>query len=163
MPKQELYSFNNVTIVSTTIVYMSNYYKSIYQIIRTGHWMTDQVSLELREFDISEPQFNVLRVLNGRNGNPITVQEIQERMVQRTSNVTRIIDKLISKELVVRKECPSNRRKMDIIITEKGIEFLKLLDLKINAFHKPMTNNLSSEELTLLTSLIKKLKGEENE
>jgi len=139
---------------------MDNYIKAIYEIIRTGHWMTDQVSIELKEFDISEPQFNVLRILKRRKGVPITVQEIQDKMVQRTSNVTRIIDKLLSKKLVERKECPSNRRKMDITITVEGIDFLKKLDQKVAAFHKPMVNNLSDEELTLLTTLIRKLKTE---
>ena len=140
---------------------MISFYKAIHEIILTGHWITDQVAIELKEFDISEPQFNVLRILKGRSGTPVTVQEIQAHMVQRTSNVTRIIDKLLSKELVERKECPSNRRKMDITITKKGIDFLRVLDQKVTAFHQPMTNNLSSEELTTLTSLIKKLKRKE--
>lgn len=139
---------------------MNNYYKAIHQIIRTGHWITDQVGIELKEFDISEPQFNVLRILKGRQGEPITVQEIQEHMVQRTSNVTRIIDKLLSKKLVQRQECPTNRRKMDITITPEGIDYLKVLDQKIIAFHNPMTKNLSNDELDQLTFLIKKLISE---
>lgn len=136
------------------------YYKTIHEIIRTGHWITDQVSAELKEYDISEPQFNVLRILKGQKGNPITVQEIQDRMVQRTSNVTRIIDKLLSKKFVVREECASNRRKLDITLTKLGEDYLKLLDQKVIDFHKPMTGNLSDEELEQLTVLIKKLKGE---
>ncbi len=136
------------------------YYKAIHQIIQTGHWVTDQISLELKEFDITEPQFNVLRILQGRKGEPITVLEIQERMVQRTSNVTRIIDKLLAKDLVDRKECPSNRRKMDITITDKGVKFLSVLDKKVQVFHKPMIDNLTAEELEQLDDLIRKLKGE---
>lgn len=139
---------------------MNDFYQAIHQIIRTGHWITDQVSIELKEYDITEPQFNVLRILRGRKEAPITVQEIQEKMVQRTSNVTRIIDKLMVKKLVDRKECPSNRRKMDITITQKGKEFLKTLDKKVQAFHAPMKGNLSDEELNQLKSLIIKLKGE---
>lgn len=136
------------------------YYRAIFQIIKTGHWITDQVSVELKEYNTTEPQFNVLRILKGRKGEPITVQEIQEKMIQRTSNVTRIIDKLLVKGFVERKECPSNRRKMDITLTEKGIEFLSILDRKIQAFHKPMIDNLTSEELKQLDDLIRKLKGE---
>lgn len=136
---------------------MDVYYKAIFEIIRTGHWMTDQISIELKEYETSEPQFNVLRILKGRKGDPITVQEIQDKMVQRTSNVTRIIDKLLAKQPVERKECPTNRRKMDITITKQGMDFLKVLDQKVTAFHEPMINNLSQEELSQLTSLIKKL------
>ena len=113
-----------VIVVYTIVVMTSNYYTAIHQIIRTGHWITDQISQELKEHDVTEPQFNVLRILRGRKGNPVTVVEIQEQMVQRTSNVTRIIDKLLVKGLVDRQECHANRRKMDITITEKGRTFL---------------------------------------
>ncbi|MDW3192971.1 MAG: MarR family transcriptional regulator [Cytophagales bacterium] len=138
---------------------MSNYYNAIHQIIRTGHWITDQVSQELKEHDVTEPQFNVLRILKGRKGDPVTVVEIQEQMVQRTSNVTRIIDKLLVKGLVDRQECHSNRRKMDITITEEGRAFLAVLDEKVQTFHEPMKDNLTEKELEQLDHLIQKLKG----
>ena len=137
-----------------------DYLSAIDQIIRTGHWITDQVSSELKEFDMSEPQYNVLRVLKVRSGEPITVQKIQEKMVQRTSNVTRIIDKLLDKGLVNRKECPSNRRKMDITITEKGEELLAQLSKKVIDFHKPMAGNLTTEEAQILKKLIIKLRAD---
>ena len=136
-----------------------DYLSAIDQIIRTGHWITDQVSIELKEFDISEPQYNVLRVLKVRSGDPITVQKIQEKMVQRTSNVTRIIDKLLEKGLVSRRECATNRRKMDITITEEGEELLNHLNRKVIDFHKPMAKNLTNEEAQELKGLILKLKG----
>ena len=87
-----------------------------------------------------------------------TVWLTQEQMVQRTSNVTRIIDKLLSKQLVNRQECTANRRKMDITITESGLSFLTQLDRKVFALHKPMMDNLSDEELKSLTELITKLR-----
>ena len=136
------------------------YLEAIYQIIRTGHWITDQVNCELKDFGISEPQFNVLRILRGNKGKPITVREIQGRMVQRSSNVTRIIDKLLEKGLVSRKECPSNRRKMDINITKQGEALLVKLDRKVKAFHEPMAKNLTEPEARKLANLILKLKGD---
>lgn len=143
---------------------MNVYYEAIHQVIRTGHWITDQVSIELREFGITEPQYNVLRILRGQGSNPITVREIQERMIQRTSNVTRIIDKLLLKELVDRNSCIANRRKVDITITNKGLNFLSQLDKKVSEFHKPMQGNLTIEEQKMLTTLIIKLKrGNKNE
>lgn len=138
-----------------------DYWSAIDQIVRAGHWITDQVSIELKEFDISEPQYNVLRILKVRNGEPITVQKIQDKMVQRTSNVTRIVDKLLEKGLVNRKECPSNRRKMDITITQKGEDLLGELTQKVVAFHQPMAKNLSTEEAQTLRNLINKLKNNE--
>ncbi|ANQ49401.1 MarR family transcriptional regulator [Flammeovirga sp. MY04] len=137
-----------------------SYYKAIHEIIKTGHWITDAVGQVLKEDKITEPQFNVLRILKGQKGSPITVQEIQERMVQRSSNVTRIIDKLLDKGLVKREECPTNRRKMDITITPFGLEELERFDQKVIEFHVPYTQNLTAEEAETLEKLIKKLKGE---
>ena len=140
----------------------TNYLNAVYQVIKTGHWITDMVGQELKEFGITEPQFNVLRILQGRKGVPITVQEIQNKMVQRSSNVTRIIDKLSEKGLVDRKECPDNRRKMDITITYKGSKMLVTLGKKVYQFHGPMAKNLTEGEAQTLTKLIIKLKGETN-
>ena len=135
------------------------YFQTIYQIITTGHWITDQVSKELKEFGVTESQYNVLRILKGAKGEPVTVNQILENMVQRSSNITRIVDKLVSKEFVERKECPSNRRKMDITITNKGLNKLKGLDKKVQAFHQPFMEKLNAEELDTLINLIQKLKS----
>ena len=135
------------------------YFDAIYQIITTGHWITDEVTRALKKFDITEPQFNVLRILKGAKGKPLTVSGIQKHMVQRSSNVTRIIDKLIRKKLVTRKECPTNRRKMDISITREGIEKLDLLNEEVQTLHEPFLDKLNDDELTTLKNLILKLKS----
>ncbi len=151
---------NYYIFVPTNNVYvMNNYFETIYQIIRTGHWITDAISKELKEYDIYEPQYNVLRVLSAAKGKAISVNTILEHMVQRSSNVTRIVDKLAAKGLVERTLSTEDRRKMDILITDKGILLLKQLDDKVHQFHKPMMNNLTAEEQGTLTALIKKLKG----
>jgi len=133
------------------------FYQAVHQIITTGHWITDRISAELKVYDMTEPQFNVLRILRGAKGNPLTVQEILEQMVQRSSNITRIVDRLIGKGMVERKECATNRRKMDVSITEKGLTQLKKLDQKVAQFYAPMTENLNDAELESLVELIKKL------
>ncbi|NER13458.1 MarR family transcriptional regulator [Leptobacterium flavescens] len=140
---------------------MNSYYEAVFEIIRTGHWMTDSVSRELKEFGIYEPQFNVLRILKGARGKAVSVNDILDRMVQRSSNVTRIVDKLEAKGLVERTLCPDDRRKMDIVITKEGEALLKKLNRKVEALHKPMKNNLSQQEAETLKNLIKKLKGEQ--
>lgn len=134
------------------------YFSTIHQIIKTGHWITDSVSSELKPFDISEPQYNVLRTLSSQKDQPLTVEQIGKQMIQRSSNVTRIIDKLLSKRLVSRKECPTNRRKMDIMITPAGSSFLGQLDAKLAEWHSPLLDKLSDEELKTLTQLIRKLR-----
>ena len=121
--------------------------------------MTDSVSKELKEYDIYEPQFNVLRILRGAKGKPVSVNTILDNMIQRSSNVTRIVDKLEAKGLVKRTLCTKDRRKMDIIITDEGLTLLKKLDKKVKALHKPMMHNLTEEEAITLKHLIKKLRG----
>ncbi len=137
---------------------MNDYYlETIINIVRTGHKQVDELSLVLKEFDISEPQFNVLRILRGAKGAALAVQDISDRMIQRSSNVTRIIDKLLKREYVQRMECKTNRRKMDIIITAEGLRFLKKLDKKVEHLHLKYANNLSEKELKTLNKLINKL------
>ncbi|MCG8326064.1 MAG: MarR family transcriptional regulator [Chitinophagales bacterium] len=135
------------------------YYQTVYEIITTGHWITDEITKALKEHGVTEPQYNVLRILRGAKGEPVTVGDILDKMVQRSSNITRIVDKLVTKNYVNRKECPTNRRKMDITITEEGIDILKQLDKKVHAFHQPFINKLDKEELNTLKSLIQKLKS----
>ena len=107
------------------------YLKAIIEIIKMGHSLTDLVNKGLKEYNISEPQFNVMRILKGRKGVAITVHEIQADMIQKSSNVTRIIDKLLQRDFVKREECVSNRRKMDISLTKTGSDFLEILNKKV--------------------------------
>lgn len=135
------------------------YFQTIYEIITTGHWITDEVTKTLKEYGVTEPQYNVLKILKGAKGEPVTVGEILDNMVQRSSNITRIVDKLVAKNFAKRTECPTNRRKMDIVITPTGLSMLKQLDKKVHVFHKPYFNKLNPEELNTLKSLIQKLKS----
>jgi len=136
----------------------TQYFQTIHEIITTGHWVTDEVSKALKDFGVTEPQYNVLKILKGAKGEPVTVGAILENMVQRNSNITRIVDKLVVKKFAERRECPTNRRKMDIVITKSGKNILDQLNKKVQALHKPYFNKLSTEELNTLKTLIQKLK-----
>ena len=85
-----------------------------------------------KPYQLSAQQYNVLRILRGQNGKPITIGLIQERMLDVQSNASRLIDKLEEKKLVLRVACPKDKRQMDITITENGLEILKELDDKLN-------------------------------
>lgn len=84
--------------------------------------------------------------------------DIQERMLTKNSNTTRLIDKLITKEMVIRKVCPDNRRKMEITITKKGLDILDQLDPVVENHDKIITKNLTLEELETLNKLLEKLR-----
>jgi DNA-binding MarR family transcriptional regulator len=150
-----------ILFVPTSIVQtMNHYYFVVLELVKTGHWLTDSVTRILKGDDMYEPQFNVLRILQSMKGQPISVNAILDRMIQRSSNVTRIIDKLEAKGLANRVLSSKDRRKMDVVITTEGSELLKSLNKKVETFHQPLFKNLSTEEQQTLLHLIKKFKGE---
>jgi DNA-binding MarR family transcriptional regulator len=109
-------------------------------------------------YDLSGEQYNVLRILRGQKGNPANMCLIQERMVAKSSNTTRLIDKLLIKDLVTRKVCPDNRRKIEVLITEKGLKMLDDLDPITTELEQTIANNLNPEELEHLNQLLEKLR-----
>lgn len=124
----------------------------------TKNYLTDGLSDVLKPYGISIEQFNVLRILRGQKGSPLNMQNIQERMVTKNSNTTRLIDKLLLKEMVIRNICPNNRRKIEIKITDIGLNILKELDPMINNFEMDITKKLSNQELETLNFLLEKIR-----
>ena len=113
----------------------------------------------LKPYDLSSEQYNVLRILRGQKGKPANMSVIQERMISKNSNTTRLVDKLVLKELVIRKICPSNKRKMEITITEKGLEVLSTLDPITIEHENSLASNLTTEELEQLNYLLEKYRN----
>lgn len=125
----------------------------------TSNWITDEVSSVLKPFDISVQQFNVLRILKGRLGKATNLSTIQERMISKNSNATRLVDKLIKKELVKKQICTANKRKVEIYITESGKNFLKEVNLSVEQKEIEITQSMKSEELDQLSNLLTQLRA----
>jgi DNA-binding MarR family transcriptional regulator len=134
--------------------------KTVINILYTQNLLHDRFNEILKPFEISVEQFNVLRILRGQNGKPSNMCLIQERMIAKTSNTTRIVDKLLAKELVTREICPQNRRKMDVHITAKGMDLLQMIDPKVEQFEQLLFSNLSTNEAELLNTLLEKYRSE---
>ncbi|RAR70794.1 MarR family winged helix-turn-helix transcriptional regulator [Flavobacterium aciduliphilum] len=130
--------------------------KVILNIVYTQNVISDRFNELLKPYDLSSEQFNVLRILRGQKGNPANMCVIQERMVTKNSNTTRLIDKLLLKGLVTREVCPENRRKIEVLITEKGLNLLTELDPKVLEHEKSLASNLNQEEIILLNTLLEK-------
>ena len=126
-------------------------------ILKAGSKVEEHIGEELKPFDISLQQFNVLRILRGRKGKPANLQTVQKRMIHKMSNTTRLVDKLIIKKLVVRKTCKENRRKIEITITDQGLDVLSNLDTKIQNTEATILKQLSLEEQKTLRNLINKI------
>ena len=137
-------------------VSMDDSKKVILNLIYTQTVIADKFNEILKPHDLSSEQYNVLRILRGQKGCPANMCVIQDRMIAKNSNTTRLIDKLLLKELVTREVCPENRRKIEVQITIKGLDLLEELDPKVVEHEKEFSNNLSPEEIQQLNTLLEK-------
>lgn len=137
--------------------FASEQQKLAINILYTSNWLSAINSGFFKTTDITVQQYNVLRILRGQHPNPSNLKLIKERMLDKMSDASRIIDKLKLKKLVVRKENPDDRRNVDIIITEKGLELLHSLDFIDNSSIE-IFNKLSTIEVKTLNSLLDKLR-----
>jgi len=135
------------------------YKKTVLNIIYTQNIIADKFTEILKPYDLSGEQFNVLRILRGQKGCPANMCSIQERMVAKTSNTTRLVDKLLLKGLVTRKVCDQNRRKIEVMITQKGLDTLNEVNPKVEQFEQSFSQNITPGEITLLNTLLEKLRN----
>jgi len=131
--------------------------ETVISLLRSGYKVNDELSALFKTHGISLPQFNVLRILRGRKGEAANLSTIQEQMIHKMSNTTRLIDKLIEGGYVNRFVCEKNRRKIEIFITKKGLEFLNSLDEKLETKEQFLMNNLDNNEKEELMRLLSKI------
>jgi DNA-binding MarR family transcriptional regulator len=133
--------------------------RTVVNLLLTGNYIALQLNNSLKSYGITLQQFNVLRILRGQKGDPLNLFEIQERMINKNSNTTRLIDKLVTKQYVKRVTDVNNRRKIKVSITEKGIEFLNTLDEIVDKKEeKRIVKNLNDKELEQLNQLLEKIR-----
>ena len=145
-------------IIKSTVT-MDNSKKIILNVLYTQNVISENFNELLKPHEISGEQYNVLRILRGQKGNPANMWAIQERMLAKTSNTTRLVDKLLLKKLVTRKVCLENRRKIEVLITQKGLDVLKELDPKVTAHEQFFSNNLNADEINQLNQLLEKYRN----
>ena len=130
--------------------------RTIIHFMLVNNKINEVISKVLKPFDVSLQQFNVLRILRGQNGKPANLSTLNERMVTKMSNTTRLVDKLILKDFVHRIVCPSNRRKVEINITSKGKKVLQKMDVAMLKAEESILKNISVKELEQLNLLFDK-------
>lgn len=131
--------------------------KLLLNVVYTAGWIGLKQLQFFKDYDISPQQYNVLRILRGQYPTPVSVSVIQERMLDKMSNASRLIEKLKQKNLVSRKECKVDRRQVDIIITEQGLALLKEIDVIMPKLHQ-YADTLNQEEKQQLNNLLDKLR-----
>lgn len=110
-----------------------------------------------KPYDLTGQQYNILRILRGQKGNPIGVYDLVDRMLDKTSNTSRLVEKLRQKGLCDRKICENNRRQAEVTITEKGLALLRQLDPEINSFETEFLG-VSEDEAKQMNALLEKVK-----
>lgn len=128
--------------------------KAMLNIMFTANWINSYQTSFFKPFKISSQQYNILRILKGA-GEPLKVQTIKERMIERSPNATRLMDKLCSKNLIERISCPGDRRVVHIKITEEGLNLLHDIS---KADKKDLLGNLTEEEAAQLSDLLDKVR-----
>lgn len=137
--------------------FRNEFQKAAINFIFTFNWLNDKMRVFFEKEDITSQQFNILRILRGA-GKPISTLQIRQRMLDKMSDTSRIVDRLLAKELVVKNTCPDDKRLVDVSITEKGKKILE----KIDAYHQDMDaifDNLSESEARNFNKLLDKVRA----
>lgn len=130
----------------------------IVNILYTSSWLSNLQMGVFKEYDLSMPQYNVMRILKGQYPKPAAVNMITERMIDKSSNVSRIVEKLRTKGLVLRTECPLDRRQVDVMLTQSGIDLLAECTKELSDI-QTITDKLDDAENKELNRLLNKIRS----
>lgn len=137
----------------------SEQHKAAINIMFTSSWLHSINASYLKKYDITPEQFNVMRILRGSHPKKLMLSEVASRMIDKSSNCTRLVEKLRQKNLVQREICEDNRRQVDISITDKGLTLLKKLDAEAGLM-KGIMDKLSKTEAKELNRMLDKLRAD---
>jgi DNA-binding MarR family transcriptional regulator len=138
--------------------FRNNYHKATVNLIFTGKWLIHFHSKLLKPYYLTIQQYNILRILKGRYPKPTTVKLIRERMLDRMSDASRIIELLREKQLLARNINNDDRRKMNVVITQKGSALLEAIAQENERMDRKLAT-LNEDEIIQLNGLLDKLRG----
>lgn len=141
--------------------FKSEYIKLALNIMFTGNWLHLLQTRKLKKWGVSHQQYNVLRILRGQHPEVASVGTVLSRMLEPSSNITRLVDKLEAKGLVSRCENKENRRMQDLLITKKGLELLKEIGEEMDDLSK-MFGHIDEEEVKIANKVLDSLRAEES-
>lgn len=138
--------------------FISEYQKAHLNILFSASWLSQQTTTLLKPYGLTWQQFNILRILRGRHPQPATVKSLTERMIDKMSNASRLVDKLLAKGLVERITSQEDRRRVDISITEAGLELLADASTALEEGMQLKGGNISCEEAEELNRILDKIR-----
>src|SRR5689334_19472830 len=140
------------------VTFQSARQKAMLNVLYTYGWIIERVKNFLADEDITHQQFNILRILRGSHPKPLSTLQIRERMLDKMSDTSRIVDRLVVKGLVKKTICPADKRLVDVTISDKGQKLLKKIDAESDHITEVM-GNLSEKEAEDLSRLLDKLRA----
>jgi DNA-binding MarR family transcriptional regulator len=138
--------------------FISSRQKAMINILFSYGWIIEKIKTFLAKEDITHQQYNILRILRGAAPKPLSTLQIRERMLDKMSDTSRIVDRLVAKNLVKKSICAADKRLVDVIITDKGQALLKRIDASSDYVANIM-GNLSENDAEMLSSLLDRLRG----
>lgn len=138
--------------------FRNDYHKGMINLIFTTNQLNHQFQQFLKVHKLSTQQYNILRVLRGFGEQPRSINFLKERMLDRNSDVSRLVDRLYQRGLVRRTECNEDRRQKDVEITQTGLDILSQMD-ECEKKLDTLLSNLSPEEVQQLNFLLDKIRG----
>jgi DNA-binding MarR family transcriptional regulator len=140
------------------IKFKDEFQKATLNILFTGSWINSVSNRFFKNYGLTPQQFNILRILRGQHPQPVSVQTLMQRMLDKMSNASRLVEKLRKKELVERRECNMDRRKVDVVITNKGLSLLSKIDESSNLMENKF-KNISVKEAKELNKILDNFRG----
>ena len=128
-------------------------------LIFTSNWVQERQKSYFSKFGITQQQYNVLRILRGNYPKPYSTSDIRERMLDKMSDASRIVERLVKKDLVVRKINKKDKRLVDVTISDSGLDLLEKIDKTIENFVQKPFSNLTEKEQEILDSLLDKVRA----
>ncbi len=132
--------------------------KVVVNLMYTANWLTTQQESFFSTFGITPAQYNILRILRGQGGKSLSGADIKSRMLERNSDISRLLDRMSKKKLINRTQCPNDRRAIDVSIAKPGLDVLKEIDGQINQAERQIIH-LNREEARQLSNLLDKARG----
>jgi len=139
--------------------FRNEYQKTVVNLIYTYNWMNEKTKQIFERGDVTPQQYNILRILRGA-GKPLSTLQIRQRMLDKMSDTSRIVDRLVKKELVQKVICKTDRRLVDVTITDAGLQLLDQLD-SYNEEMDALLGNITEEEAKMLNHLLDKIRRSE--
>ncbi|MES2370956.1 MAG: MarR family transcriptional regulator [Bacteroidota bacterium] len=138
-------------------IFRNEYQKAAVNLIFSAGWLNEKIKIFLDTEDITPQQYNILRILRGSK-TPMSTLQIRERMLDKMSDTSRIVERLQKKGVVEKKVCPADKRLVDVVISKKGLALLEKLDRR-NTELDSILQSLTTEEAKSLNSLLDKMRG----